>query len=137
MHNNFLGLKNFVETKFPEFIGNVYGEVYPPPAINVAIAQFASYVWFAGIALMFGGHIIFEQLGLQTPDFVVQMNKNKVGAFMGLFVMNSLANSLVATGAFEIYVNEELIFSKLQAGRFPNGDELVAAMNALGYTAAY
>lgn len=137
MKNNFLGLKNFVESKYPEFIGNVYGEVYPPHPINIFIAQLASYVWFAGIALMFGGHIIFEQLGMPTPDFVVQLNNNKLGAFMGLFVMNSLANSLIATGAFEIYVNDELIFSKLQARRFPTGDELIAAFNALGYKDAY
>lgn len=133
MRNNFLGLKNFVETKYPEFIGNVYGDVYPPSDINVAIATLASYVWFFGIILLMGGSVIFEQLGMQTPEIVVAMNKNKVVAFMILFMMNNVANSLIATGAFEIYVNDDLIFSKLQMGRFPHGDELIAAINALGF----
>mmetsp|Transcript_49289 Transcript_49289/g.97475 ORF Transcript_49289/g.97475 Transcript_49289/m.97475 type:complete len:137 (+) Transcript_49289:192-602(+) len=133
MRNNFLGLKNFVETKYPEFIGNVYGDVYPPSPFSVAIAQLAGYVWFVGIALMFGGSMIFEQIGIPTPEIVVKMNNNKPVAFMILFVMNSLANSLLATGAFEIYVGDDLVFSKLQSGRFPNGDELIAAFNALGY----
>lgn len=133
MANNFRSLKHFVESKYPDFVGNVYGEVYPPSPINVAIAQLASYVWFAGIALMLGGTVIFGQLGIPTPEIVVKMNNNKPVAFMALFIMNSVANSLIATGAFEIYVNEELIFSKLQTGRFPNADELIAAINALGY----
>jgi selT/selW/selH-like putative selenoprotein len=90
-------------------------------------------VWIAGIGLMLGGTIIFDQLGIPVPEIVQNMNNNKPVAFMVLFVMNSLANSLIATGAFEIYVNEDLIFSKLQTGRFPNGDELIAALNALGY----
>jgi selT/selW/selH-like putative selenoprotein len=137
MRNNFLGLKTFVESKYPEFVGNVYGELYPPHPMRVAIAQMGSYVWFAGIALMFGGESIFKALGMETPDFVVQLNNNKMAAFMGLFLMNSVANSLVATGAFEIYVNDDLIFSKLQAGRFPSGDELTAAFNAMGYKAAF
>lgn len=133
MRNNFLGLKSFVETKYPQFIGNVYGEVYPPADINVTIATLAGYVWFLGIIMLMGGSAIFEHLGIPTPGIIVEMNKNKVVAFMMLFVMNSMANSLIATGAFEIYVNDELIFSKLQSGRFPHGDELIAAMNALGY----
>lgn len=133
MANNFRQLKGFVESKYPDFIGNVHGEVYPPAPINVAIAQMAGYVWFAGIALMLGGTIIFDQLGIPVPEIVQKMNNNKPVAFMVLFVMNSLANSLIATGAFEIYVNDDLIFSKLQTGRFPSGDELMAALNALGY----
>lgn len=135
MKNNFLGLKNFVESKYPAFDGNVYGEVYPPSPINVMIAQLAGYVWFFGIVLLMGGSTIFQTLGVPTPGFVDELSKNKVPAFIFLFVMNSFANSLIATGAFEIYVNEELIFSKLQTGRFPNGDELIAAINALGYKA--
>ena len=133
MRNNFLSLQNFVESKYPDFAGNVFGEVYPPHPVSVMIAQVASYVWFAGIALMLGGTVIFEKLGMPVPQIIVQMNNNKPVAFFLLFVMNSLANSLIATGAFEIYVNDDLIFSKLQTGRFPNGDELMAALNAMGY----
>lgn len=135
MKNNFLGLKNFVENKYPAFDGNIYGEVYPPTQISIFIATVASYVWFIGIILLMGGSTIFKALGLPTPEIVEELSKNKVPAFIFLFAMNSWANSLVATGAFEIYVNEELIFSKLQTGRFPNGDELMAAINALGFKA--
>jgi thioredoxin reductase-like selenoprotein T len=133
MRNNFLGLKSFVESKFPQFLGNIHGEVYPPPAVNVMIATLAGYIWFIGIALTMGGNQIFGALGMPVPDIVKTMNENKVPTFMTLFVINSLGNSLIATGAFEIYVNDQLIFSKLQTGRFPNGEELVQLINTLGY----
>jgi thioredoxin reductase-like selenoprotein T len=133
MRNNFLGLKNFVESKFPQFLGNIHGEVYPPPAASVMIATLAGYIWFIGIALTMGGNQIFGALGMPVPDIVKTMNENKVPTFMTLFVINSLGNSLIATGAFEIYVNDQLIFSKLQTGRFPNGEELVQLINTLGY----
>jgi len=29
------------------------------------------------------------------------------------------------TGAFEVFVNEDLLFSKVQLGRFPNDGEIV------------
>ena len=135
MRNNFLGLKNFVESKYPDFQGNVFGEVYPPSAVNVMLAQLASYVWLFGIVFLMGGNSIFQALGIPVPDLLEEVNKNKMAAFVFLFVVNSMGNSLVATGAFEIYVNEELIFSKLESGRFPNADELIAAINALGYKA--
>lgn len=135
MKNNFLGLQSFVEGKFPEFEGNVYGEVYPPPPLSILIAQMAGYVWFFGVIFLMGGESIFQAIGVPMPQFVREISNNKVPAFIFLFVMNSFANSLIATGAFEIYVNEELIFSKLQTGRFPRADELIASFNMLGYKA--
>jgi selT/selW/selH-like putative selenoprotein len=35
---------------------------------------------------------------------------------------------MLTTGAFEIFVNGNLEFSRLQSGRFPSGDELIAIM---------
>tara|TARA_Y100000310_G_scaffold151432_1_gene151028 strand:- start:1006 stop:1248 length:243 start_codon:yes stop_codon:yes gene_type:complete len=37
----------------------------------------------------------------------------------------SSSDSNSETGAFEVYVNEELIFSKLDLDRFPNDGEIV------------
>lgn len=133
MKNNFLGLRNFIEGSFPEFQGNIYGEVYPPPAHAQFIAQLTGYLWLIGIVLLLGGDKIFQALGMETPEFVKEMIKNKPGAFLALFIMNSVGNSMVNTGAFEIFVNDDLIFSKLQTQRFPTGDELVTALEAMGY----
>mmetsp|Transcript_31075 Transcript_31075/g.52495 ORF Transcript_31075/g.52495 Transcript_31075/m.52495 type:complete len:137 (+) Transcript_31075:230-640(+) len=136
MKNNFLGLKGFVESKYPQFQGRVSGEVYPPSNFAVVFSKIAGYAWFIGVALLLTGSTIFDTLGIPMPEPIVQMNKNKPVAFFVLFVINSLGNSLMATGAFEIYINDELIFSKLQSGHFPNADELIAAMNTMGFKAS-
>ena len=40
------------------------------------------------------------------------------------FGLNMLQNFVSSTGAFEVYVNENLIFSKLETGRLPSFDEI-------------
>jgi len=35
------------------------------------------------------------------------------------FILNTMAQQLVATGAFEIVINDETVFSKLETGRLP------------------
>merc|ERR1711865_1294775 len=49
-----------------------------------------------------------------------------------LFLGNSFAQQLVATGAFEINLNGEEVFSKLKEGRMPTVEELVARLEAAG-----
>ena len=49
---------------------------------------------------------------------------------MGDELTNKFGNNIVVLkpgdrGAFEVYVNHQLIFSKKQLGRFPNGGEIV------------
>jgi selT/selW/selH-like putative selenoprotein len=46
-----------------------------------------------------------------------------LGAYFGL---NMLQNMLSSTGAFEIFLNDQLIFSKLQTNRIPTLKELEA-----------
>jgi selT/selW/selH-like putative selenoprotein len=36
-----------------------------------------------------------------------------------------------ATGSFEVYVDEQLIFSKLQEDRFPNENEIIEFIEGL------
>ena len=40
--------------------------------------------------------------------------------FLVFTLGNNIQNMLISTGAFEIYVNDELIYSKLQTGAMPN-----------------
>jgi len=48
-----------------------------------------------------------------------------VGAF---FVGNAIEGSLLQTGAFEILYNNDVIWSKLEAGRLPKPDELYSLL---------
>ena len=73
----------------------------------------------------------FESLGMQTPGFFVWMTQNKVSACMMLFMFsNSIEGMLMSTGAFEIYLGDELIWSKLESGRIPSPTELIQAIES-------
>ena len=43
---------------------------------------------------------------------------------------NSVEGMLTATGAFEIYIGDEIIWSKLESGRVPSPAELFQAIDS-------
>eukprot|EP00633_Aureoumbra_lagunensis_P000234 CAMPEP_0197287694 /NCGR_PEP_ID=MMETSP0890-20130614/4309_1 /TAXON_ID=44058 ORGANISM="Aureoumbra lagunensis, Strain CCMP1510" /NCGR_SAMPLE_ID=MMETSP0890 /ASSEMBLY_ACC=CAM_ASM_000533 /LENGTH=84 /DNA_ID=CAMNT_0042757667 /DNA_START=756 /DNA_END=1010 /DNA_ORIENTATION=- len=53
-------------------------------------------------------------------------------AFGAVWIMNNLAAQLVATGAFEIYVDDNLVFSKLETGRLPTASDIVKNFATVG-----
>jgi hypothetical protein len=60
-----------------------------------------------------------------VPEFYRNIQANKWGWGMGAwFIGNTMAQNVVATGAFEIYVNENLEFSKLNSGQMPTQNDL-------------
>lgn len=71
-------------------------------------------------ALVLMGEQIFASIGIPTPDFVKKMQESKwmygVGVF---FIGNNLRASILQTGAFEIKIDGELVYSKLATGAMP------------------
>jgi len=137
MKNNFLGLQSFLEQHISELRGNVFGDVYPPSSFAVWIAELSGILWMLGISLLIFGKSIFDIIGLPVPSFVDYITNNKVQTFIILFVMNNIGHSFLATGAFEIYLNDELIFSKLQAGRFPTMNEIFTILDSYGLSSDF
>lgn len=74
----------------------------------------------AMFALVLMGDQIFASIGIPTPDFVKKMQESKwmygVGVF---FIGNNLRASMLQTGAFEIKIDGELVYSKLATGTMP------------------
>ncbi|KAK2719517.1 hypothetical protein QYM36_005111 [Artemia franciscana] len=67
----------------------------------------------------------FEFLGVQTPSFYQWACDNKFySCLMTFFVSNAVESQLVSTGAFEIFLNDVPLWSKLQTGRIPQPPEL-------------
>lgn len=135
MKNNFLGLKSILEQHISDFRGNnvIIGDVYPPSTFAMWIAEVSGTLWMLGIALIIFGKSIFDITGLPVPFFVDYISNNKVQTFIILFVLNNIGHSFLATGAFEIYLNDDLIFSKLQTGRFPTMNEMFMILYSHGY----
>jgi len=110
--------------------GNISGDNYPPPDWAVWIAQFTGILQLAGMAFMMFGDGIWDSLGGQ-PGWWNEVKDNKMPVFVGLFLMNSMANSQLSTGAFEIFYNGDLVFSKLAMGRMPSGREVLLTINGM------
>jgi len=61
------------------------------------------------------------------------MTQSKVPACLGTFFMgNMVSGSLTKTNAFEIYMNERLLWSSLQTHRKPNMEDLRDSFNKIG-----
>lgn len=72
----------------------------------------------------------FPSVGMPTPNFFQWMLGNKLSSCLMLFMMsNSIESMLMSTGAFEIYIDDEKIWSKLESGRPPSSVELIQAVD--------
>ena len=136
MQRYYLEVKNFIENDSRysvKFLGNISGSNYPPPKYAVIIANLTSALWLIGLLLVFMGESIFKSLKIQEPELFTTIKNNKVTTIVILFFMNSFGNSQLATGAFEIYIDGLLVYSKLQTKRLPTADDLVFALKLAGF----
>ncbi|CAH8824829.1 unnamed protein product [Trichobilharzia szidati] len=68
----------------------------------------------------------FAYLGYPTPNIVSYASENKVSFCLMTFLLgNIIEGQLVSTGAFEIYLDDMPIWSKLYTNRFPQPEELL------------
>lgn len=128
MHNYFQQVKSYIEKNYPEHNWQITGSNYPPSAQAELISKITSTLWFVGIVVLMGGEQILKLVGLNQPELLDFVSKNKVGIFFGLFLLNSLGASQLTTGAFEVYFDADLIYSKLQTGRLPNPTDIAGML---------
>ena len=75
-----------------------------------------------------GSHFIRELFpaGTQIPDWVSSMETNKMHSMLTIhFLGNLLKQNFGNTGAFEIYYDGDVVFSKLKEKRMPRLEEIV------------
>ena len=131
MSKNFRNVKHYLESQHPEVM--IDGLHHSPGQTKEMIAYLGGLVWTAGLILMFFGSTIFGMLGMATPGWFKYIKDNQMIFALGLFIMNNIAQGMMATGAFEIYYNGELMHSRLETGTFPTQatlDKIVQAMIA-------
>ena len=64
------------------------------------------------------GDAIFSAVGVPCPEFLKSLQENKLMySILGFFVFAQISTSLRSTGAFEISINDDLVWSKLQTGK--------------------
>jgi selT/selW/selH-like putative selenoprotein len=75
------------------------------------------------IGLTIFGDYLFTALNRPVPDFYAKIQQNKWSYGFGAFYIgNMIQGNLLSTGAFEIFVNDKLVFSKIDTGKMPDAE---------------
>eukprot|EP00054_Salpingoeca_dolichothecata_P006736 m.39604 g.39604 ORF g.39604 m.39604 type:complete len:89 (+) comp16645_c0_seq2:237-503(+) len=83
--------------------------------------------------MLFFGDRVFSSLQMATPAWFTQARANQYTWMAGIYFLgNTLAQNLMHTGAFEVYVDDTQVWSKLETGRLPSWPELVGALKDHG-----
>ena len=93
-------------------------------------AKLVNVATWTTLALTHAGDSVVRAFGLaQAPDFVTNLQANKMGSTMGAwFLGNTLSQNMLNTGAFEVYYDGETIFSKIRSGRLPSMPEIMTGL---------
>jgi len=98
---------------------------YPPKPLNALLAKVLGYVQWGVMIMLFAGDYIFTALKIAPPAIYNQMKEKKFMVIIVVMLLGSnISNMLLSSGAFEVYVDNNLIFSKLATGRMPTPQEL-------------
>lgn len=124
-------MAKFLQEKFPDV--QVTGDVYPMSPIFVFLLQMLSMVQLLAIAWMiFGGPTLLRTMKLVRENqplpswyHTIQENGVPIAIFLFLLAPNIVQNVGNTKGAFEIYLNDTIVFSKLKTGSLPTVDDLI------------
>ncbi|EOY33698.1 SELT-like protein precursor [Theobroma cacao] len=117
-------MKKMLETQFPGI--DVILANYPPPLPKRLLSKVVPVFQFGVIGIIMAGEHIFPMIGIMTPPpWYYSLRANRFGSIASAWLLgNVLQSFLQSSGAFEVYCNDELVFSKLGEGRFPGEIEL-------------
>ncbi|KAG4966369.1 hypothetical protein AAZX31_14G179900 [Glycine max] len=117
-------MKNMLEIAFPGT--EVILANYPPTLPKRLLSKLVPVVQIGVIGVVVAGEHIFPMLGfVAPPPWYYNLRANRFGTIASTWLLgNALQSFLQSSGAFEVYFNGELVFSKLKEGRFPGEIEL-------------
>ncbi|KAJ0978265.1 hypothetical protein J5N97_013750 [Dioscorea zingiberensis] len=119
-----LTMKKMLETSFPGI--EVILTNYPPPLPKRLLSKLVPVVQFGVIGIVMAGEQIFPRLGFMAPPpWYFNLRANRFGSIATTWLLGNFVQSfLQSSGAFEVYYNGDLVFSKLKERRFPSELEL-------------
>ncbi|CAF0924908.1 unnamed protein product [Didymodactylos carnosus] len=122
--NVFEQFSQLIRTHYPQL--SVVGENYPPPVYKSVLAQCLSILKMLFLVCIVLGQNPFTIAGLATPSVFQWALQNKIySCLMLFFFSNSIESFLMSTGAFEIFVNDVPLWSKLQTGHLPSAQDFL------------
>lgn len=119
---------------FPELEGKVTGDNMPPPPLVELLLKILSGIQLAGLLVVVLGRNVFSLVGLNyVPAWFTTIEKNGVQvAILVYLLLPQILSKYLVTGAFEIELDGQVIFSKIQTGRLPQYADLVEPLVAAG-----
>jgi hypothetical protein len=97
--------------------------------LKAALSKVLSYSHWIILILLTFGETIFPKLGIVPPAIYYTLKEKQWMVIIGsYFICNQLSASLVNTGAFEVYDDNKLIFSKLKSGNVPSTQDILALL---------
>lgn len=111
----------------------VVGSHYPVGPVKAVIAKVAGFIQFAGSGLALFGDRILPALGIsQMPPALANMQRNKLASCMMFwFIGGTVQQTLLKTGAFEVYFDGRLVYSKLSTGEMPSREYLLSRIDSI------
>lgn len=97
------------------------GDTYPVPLPRMLLSTLTTITFVCTVFLYFWG----RQMTFLPDSVRAYVASNGGSVLAGGVMLFMLGNALRQTGAFEVYVNETKIFSKLETGEVPSVDELL------------
>ncbi|XP_062095142.1 selT-like protein [Humulus lupulus] len=121
---NAVTMKNMLENAFPGV--NVVLANHPPAFPKRIVSKVIPVVQVGIVGVIMAGEQIFPRLGIMTPPaWYYSLRANRFGSIASVWLFgNFFQSALQSTGAFEVFCNGELVFSKLKEQRFPGEIEL-------------
>lgn len=134
---NFLQVREWLHQNFPELVGKVTGANKPPPPMVELLLKLLNVIQMGGLLFVVLGRNVFNLVGMaQAPRWYSTVEKNgvQIAIFVYLLLPQILSKYLV-TGAFEIELDGNTIFSKLKTGRLPQYADLMEPLVSAGLQA--
>jgi len=128
MQRNYLQVKQFLEQNFPELEGNISGGNRPPPQFVTVLLNIISVVQLFALACVIIGDSIWYRIPFINgpPSWYKNAKEYPMQTLLFLFLfIPSIVNSFAVSGAFEIMLDENVVFSRLATNSFPNGQQLM------------
>lgn len=91
----------------------------PAREVATGVINVAQFSFIAFVAL--GDRYLFPALRIPAPGWYAGLVENRIASCLAtFFVGNMFKNSMAQTGAFEVYYQGKLVWSKLQSGQPPH-----------------
>jgi thioredoxin reductase-like selenoprotein T len=124
-------VRDIVQRQSKELI--VTGAEYPPSPEKALLSQVLSFLSMGFILTVAVGDLVLPLIGMPIPDTLKTIQENKMMCCIGAqLIVGGFAASLTATGAFEIYVDDVLVFSKLETGQHISPIQLASIFEPYG-----